>query len=88
MQKVQKPANWLEAGGVNGLYKRFGADDLEEVMERVFVACEEGKGVDVSDGGENIVEADIEDLDVVLDVLARCEQIQAFNVHFKPKKKV
>lgn len=88
VQKVQKPANWLETGGVDGLYKRFGADDLEEVMERVFVACEEGKVVDVSAGGENIVEADIEDLDVDLDVLARCEQIQAFNVYFQPKKKV
>ncbi len=87
VQKVEKPANWLEDSGVEGLYKRFGADDLEAVMERVFVACEGGKVVDISDDGENIVEADVEDLDVDLDVLARCEQIQAFNIHFQPKKK-
>ncbi len=85
-QKVAKPANWLQ-GDIEGIFKRYGSDEVDEVVERVCGACSEGKVVDISDEGENIVEADLEGLDVNLDVLARSEQVQAFNIHFKPKKK-
>ena len=87
IKKVNKPANWLRQMEVEGLYKQFGADDVDEVIERVFKACKGGEVVDISDDGENIVETDLDGLDVNLDVLARSEQIQAFNVHFTPKKK-
>ena len=56
-------------------------------MERVCLACEEGKVVDIADDGENIVEADLEGLGVDLDVLALSEQVQRFNIHFHPCKK-
>jgi len=86
IKRILVPFGWLE-DDVNGIFKRYGSDAVDEVVERVCVACSEGKVVDVSDDGENIVEADLEGLDVNLDVLALSEQVQAFNIHFQPKKK-
>jgi hypothetical protein len=85
IKRIDKAANWVK--DEEGIFKRYGSDGVDEVVERVCRACEGGKVVDISEDGENIVEADLEGLGVDLDVLALSEQVQLFNIHFHPKKK-
>ena len=85
MGKETAPANWLEKQGVMGLFKQYGCDDLENVLERVW-ASQDSKVVDIAPDGQNIVEMDMEGLDIDPDVLALSEQIHSFNIHFEPKE--
>jgi|TARA_R110001583_G_scaffold104223_1_gene251591 hypothetical protein len=85
IKRIDKAANWVR--DEQGIFKRYGSDTVDDVVERICLACEEGKVVDISEDGENIVEADLEDLGVDLDVLALSEQVQLFNIHFHPCKK-
>jgi len=85
MTKETAPANWLEKQGVMGLFKQYGCDDLEDVLERVW-ASQDSKVVDIAPDGQNIVEMDMEGLNIDPDVLELSEQIQAFNIHFEPKE--
>ena len=85
IKRIDKAANWVR--DQEGIFKRYGSDAVDDVVERICLACEEGKVVDIADDGENIVEADLDGLGVDLDVLALSEQVQRFNIHFHPRKK-
>jgi len=77
VRKIFEPIDWMNDDEVVGLLKKYGTDDLEEIIDRVYEA---------SDNLEKHQEfADIEIPDVDTEVLRRSEQVQHFLVQFTPK---
>ena len=62
-----------------GLLKKYGTDDLDEIIHRIYDAS------DSKEEFQECIDLDLRDLNIDMDVVRRSEQVQHFAVQFIPK---
>ena len=82
IKDVDENVNWLNEDSLIGLLKKYGTDDLDTLIHRVYEAS------DNKEDWQSHVDVDVEDLNLDIDVVRRSEQVKAFAIQFIPKKNV
>ena len=79
IRKVFEPVNWMNDDATFGLLKKYGTDDLDEIIHRIYDASESKEEL------QECIDLDLQDLNIDMDVVRRSEQVQHFAVQFIPK---